>query len=84
MIYCLSSLEETKDCRGLRLYIKCFLDPNLPAKKLWRSLDSVEMRATLVDNIIYTPDQFNTFFATPQTIRPSNTDFDFANDSPAE
>jgi hypothetical protein len=36
------------------------------------------------DNIIYTPDQLNTFFATPHTVRPSNTDFDSAYDSPTE
>jgi hypothetical protein len=61
---------------------KRFLDPNLPAKKLWRNLDSVGMKETFEDNIIYTPNQLNTFFATPhQTIRPSNTDFDSANDS---
>jgi hypothetical protein len=58
--------------------MKRFLDPNLPAKKLWRNLDSVGMRETEDDNNIYTQDQLNTFFATPQTVRPSNTDFDSA------
>jgi hypothetical protein len=33
------------------------------------------MRETVNDNIIYTPDQLNTLFATPQTVRPNNTDF---------
>jgi hypothetical protein len=64
--------------------MKRFLDPNLPAKKLWRHLDSVGMRETVDDNIIYTPDQMNIFFATPQAIRPSNTDFNSASDSPTE
>jgi hypothetical protein len=36
------------------------------------------------DNIIHTPEQLNSFFATPQTVRPSNTDFDSAYDSPTE
>jgi hypothetical protein len=36
------------------------------------------------DNIIYTQDQLNTFFATPQAIRPSNTDFNSASDSPTD
>jgi hypothetical protein len=36
------------------------------------------------DNIIYTPDQLNTFFATPQAIIPSNTDFNSAFDSPTD
>jgi hypothetical protein len=62
--------------------MKRFLEPNLPAKKLWRNLDRVRMGETLEDNITYTPDQLNTFFATPQTVRPSNTDFDSAYDSP--
>jgi hypothetical protein len=61
--------------------MKWFLDPNLPDKKLWRNLG---MRETVDDNIIFTPDQMNTFFATPQTIRPNNTDFDSAYDSPTE
>jgi hypothetical protein len=64
--------------------MKRFFDPNLPAKKLWRNLDSVGMRETVGDKIIYTPDQLNTFFATPQTVRPSNIDFDSAYDSPTE
>jgi hypothetical protein len=34
--------------------MKRFLDPNLPAKKLWRNLDNVGMRETVDDNIIYT------------------------------
>jgi hypothetical protein len=34
----------------------------------------------LNDNIIYIPDQLNTFLATPQTVRPSITDFDSAHD----
>jgi hypothetical protein len=42
------------------------------------------MRETVDDKIIYTPDQLNTFFATPQTVRPSNIDFDSAYDSPTE
>jgi hypothetical protein len=33
---------------------------------------------------IYIPDQLNTFFATPQTVWPSYTDFDSAYDSPTE
>jgi hypothetical protein len=36
------------------------------------------------DNIIYTPDHLHTFFAIPQTVTPSNTDFDSAYDSPTE
>jgi hypothetical protein len=36
------------------------------------------------DNIIYTPDQLNTFFATPKTVSPSNTKFDSALDSTTE
>jgi hypothetical protein len=36
------------------------------------------------DKIIYTPDQLNTLFETPQTVRPSNIDFDSAYDSPTE
>jgi hypothetical protein len=36
------------------------------------------------DNNIYNPDQLNTFFATPQTVRLSNTDFDSAYDSSTE
>jgi hypothetical protein len=55
---------------------KRFLDPNLPVKKLWRNLDSVGMRETVDDNFIYTPDQLNTFFAIPKTVRPNNTGFD--------
>jgi hypothetical protein len=70
--------------KSKRLYLKRFLDPNLPAKKLWRNLDSLGMRETLNDNIIYIPDQLNTFLATPQTVRPSNTDFDSAHDFPTE
>jgi hypothetical protein len=31
-----------------------------------------------------TTDQLNTFFATPQTVRPSDIDFDFAYDSQTE
>jgi hypothetical protein len=42
------------------------------------------MRETLNDNIIYISDQLNTFLATPQTVRPSNTDFDSAHDFPTE
>jgi hypothetical protein len=42
------------------------------------------MRETVDDNIIYTPDQLNTFFATPQTVRPKNTDFDSAYESSTE
>jgi hypothetical protein len=64
--------------------MKCFLDPNLPAKKLWRNLDSVGMRETVDDNIIYTPDQLNTFFVTPQTVTLSDKHFDSAYDSPTE
>jgi hypothetical protein len=61
-----------------RLYMKRFLDPNPPVKKLWRNLDSVGTRETMEYNIIYTPDQLNTFLATPQTVRqqknlPSST-----------
>jgi hypothetical protein len=42
------------------------------------------MRETVDDNINYTPDQLNTFFATPKTVRLGNTDSDSANDSPTE
>jgi hypothetical protein len=42
------------------------------------------MRDMVDGNIMYTPDQLNTFFATSQTVRHSNTDFDFAYDSPTE
>jgi hypothetical protein len=42
------------------------------------------MRGMVDDNIIYTPDQLNTFFETPQTVRPSSTDFDSAYNSPTE
>jgi hypothetical protein len=38
----------------------------------------------MVDDINYTLDPLNTFFATPHTVRPSNTDFDSAYDSPTE
>jgi hypothetical protein len=64
--------------------MKCFLHPNLPAKKLWCNLDSVRMKKMVDKKIIYTADQLSTFFATPQTVRPSNTDFDSAYDSPTE
>jgi hypothetical protein len=60
---------------------KRFLDPNLAAKMLRKNLDSVRIRETLDDNITHTPDQLNTFFATLQTVRLSNTDSDCAYDS---
>jgi hypothetical protein len=55
-----------------------FSRPKTASKKLWRNLDSVEIRETVDDNISYTPDQLNTFFVTPQTVKSSNTDFDSA------
>jgi hypothetical protein len=63
----------------LKLYMKRFLDPNPPVKKLWRNLDSVGTRETMEYNIIYTPDKLNTFLATPQTVRPPTEEFAFIN-----
>jgi Reverse transcriptase (RNA-dependent DNA polymerase) len=53
-----------------RMYMKRHLDPNLPPKKLWRNLDKIGAKDSADNNIIFTPDQLNTYFSTP---RPSSS-----------
>jgi hypothetical protein len=51
-----------------KIYMKIFLDPNLPPKQLWRNLDVVGAKVTTDDNNIFSPDQRNSYFTEPQTI----------------
>jgi hypothetical protein len=50
-----------------RIYMKIFLDPNLPPKPLWRNLDVVGAKVTITtdDNTIFSPDQLNSYFTEP-------------------
>jgi hypothetical protein len=59
-----------------RLNMGRFLSPDQPPKKLWRYLGTMEVKKTVDYNIIFTPDQLNTFFATPTVIRPSANNVD--------
>jgi hypothetical protein len=42
-----------------RLYMKRYLDPNLPTKTLWWNLDSVGAKTTIENKLILCPDQQN-------------------------
>jgi hypothetical protein len=53
-----------------RSYMKRYLNPNLPPKNLWRNLDEIGAKETSDNNIIFIPDQINTFFA---ATRPAAT-----------
>jgi hypothetical protein len=57
--------------KGKLLNMGCFLGSDQPPKKLWRYLGTVGLKEKLDDNIITTPYQLNTFFATRTVIRPS-------------
>jgi hypothetical protein len=51
-----------------KIYMKKFLDPNLPPKQLWRNLDVVAAKVKTDDNTIFSPDQLNSYFTERQTI----------------
>jgi hypothetical protein len=55
--------------KAKRIYMKRFLDPNLPSKQLRQSLDVVSAKITTDDFIIiYAPDQLNSYVIEPQFI----------------
>jgi hypothetical protein len=58
-----------------RSYMKRYLNPNLPPKNLWRNLDEIGAKETADNNIIFTPDQLNTFFAAPRPAAPVNRSY---------
>jgi hypothetical protein len=60
-----------------RIYMKRFLDPNLPPKQLWQNFDVVGAKVTTDDNIIFSPDQFNSYFTKPQLITNINSSSGF-------
>jgi hypothetical protein len=53
-----------------------FLSLEQPPKKLSRNIGTVGVKETVDDNIIVTPDQLNTFFASPTVTRPSTNNVD--------
>jgi hypothetical protein len=50
-------------------YMKRYLNLNFHPKNLWRSLDEIA-KETADNNIIFTPDQLNTFLAAPRPAAP--------------
>jgi Reverse transcriptase (RNA-dependent DNA polymerase) len=56
--------------RGERNYNSKFLDPNLPAKTLWRNLGQVGVKEMAKTNVKFSPEQLNDFFTIP---RPETT-----------
>jgi hypothetical protein len=52
-----------------------YLNPNLPPKNLWRNLDEIAAKETADNNIIFTSDQLNTFFAAPRPAVPVNRSY---------
>jgi hypothetical protein len=40
-----------------RLYMKRYLNPNLPTKTLWRNLDSVGAKTATENELVFSPDQ---------------------------
>jgi hypothetical protein len=55
--------------------MKRYLNPNLPPKNLWRNLDEIGAKETADNNIIFTPDQVNTFFVAPRPAVPVNRSY---------
>jgi Reverse transcriptase (RNA-dependent DNA polymerase) len=55
-----------------RLFMRHHLDPNLPPKTLWRNLDSVGAKATVDSELIFSPDQLNSYFTSTQNSTTSN------------
>jgi hypothetical protein len=55
--------------------MKRYLNPNLPPKNLWRNLDEIVAKETADNNIIFTPDQLNTFCAAPRPATPVNRSY---------
>jgi hypothetical protein len=56
------------------MYMSRFFDPYQPVKKLWQNLNSAGVKeSTDNNNIMFTPDQLNNFFATAssQSTTPS-------------
>jgi hypothetical protein len=49
-----------------RAYMRRYLDPKLPARKLWRNLDTVGATDTVDNNIVYTSGQLNSHFTSHQ------------------
>jgi hypothetical protein len=58
-----------------RSYMKRYLNPNLHPKNLWRNLDEIRAKNTADNNIIFTSDQLNTFFAAPRPAASLNRSY---------
>jgi hypothetical protein len=50
------------------LYMKRYLDPNLPTKTLWRNLDSVGAKNATENELVFSPNQLNSFLTLSQLV----------------
>jgi hypothetical protein len=49
--------------KAKRLYMDRFLNARQPVKRLWQNLECVGVKESTDNNIMFTPDQLNDFFA---------------------
>jgi hypothetical protein len=55
-----------------RLYMKLYLDPNLSKEILWRNLDFVGAETATENELVFSPDQLNSFFTSTQNSATRN------------